>query len=718
MSFLFDLPFISSIFFILAGILIGHLLWFHDRSVDSQKMTGLESRYFKARGSARQRKREFVNLKKSAAKQESALADTQTQLLILRNKNSDLESAALEAGDEIKRLRREQESVVKKFADEESRSESLVAQLQEVLQQKTVLEKDAQSRQSTHAQLQASHQELEAEIQRLRASMDNHAQTIASDRSEISDLRSELGKRDEQVQFAGRQQQNLELEIAELKQLLEAKDASAGQRLSGYESTITQLQSEVSRLETEIDGLNQSLKDTQSDLVARCEDLDGLRDQRDVVAQKLDTMSAQNDTVVAERDAAVAERDALSVDLEAAANSLAQQRQLLDSREEEVDQFKGEIGSYQEKYEATQQQLIESRRDIDALQKSIAELNAEKDSMQTTIAQLSQVRDQLDESEQQLLTLNQTIQQLDAEKQSQQSTIEMLMPLKEQLSDSQRQAESLQSQIEQLEPLRDELSEIEKVLTEAKTANQQNAQQIESQANTIEEKDSEIVSLTKQLEQLDVLQQSLSEANQHSGSLKDENQRLQVVLREREAVLQQNQSQIEEWERSYQDLQTTLQEKEQFSIDQQKQIETLNTETAAMQNDLQKQTSRVAELQKRVEVKSAQYDKSLGEISGLTQSLNEQRESLTKLTADLADAEELRPKNELLLSRIDELMAHLKRVNSEHEDSLEANAAALDRIRDLETDLHSQAAKIRELRRERGSIRDLDAGEGEIRRAA
>ena len=77
MSTLLELPFISSIFFILAGILIGHLLWFHDRSADSQKMTGLESRYFKARGSARQRKREFVKLQKNAAGQEQRFVRTE-----------------------------------------------------------------------------------------------------------------------------------------------------------------------------------------------------------------------------------------------------------------------------------------------------------------------------------------------------------------------------------------------------------------------------------------------------------------------------------------------------------------------------------------------------------------------------------------------------------------------------------------------------------------
>ena len=202
MSFLFDLPFISSIFFILAGILIGHLLWFHDRSADSEKMSGLESRYFKARGSARQRKREFVKLQKNSNSQESNLAQLNEQLATLRNKNASLESAALEGGDEIKRLSREKEILGKKFLEEESRSESLVAQLQEALQQKTTIEKDAEGRQTTYVQLQKSHQELETEIERLRASMDNHARTIASDRDEIGQLKTSLTEREEQMQSA------------------------------------------------------------------------------------------------------------------------------------------------------------------------------------------------------------------------------------------------------------------------------------------------------------------------------------------------------------------------------------------------------------------------------------------------------------------------------------------------------------------------------------
>ena len=54
------------------------------------------------------------------------------------------------------------------------------------------------------------------------------------------------------------------------------------------------------------------------------------------------------------------------------------------------------------------------------------------------------------------------------------------------------------------------------------------------------------------------------------------------------------------------------------------------------------------------------------------------------------------------------VMAHLKRVSGELDDSLDANAKGQDRIRDLESQLHEHTVKLRELRRQRGSIAGLN----------
>jgi predicted nucleic acid-binding Zn-ribbon protein len=52
-------------------------------------------------------------------------------------------------------------------------------------------------------------------------------------------------------------------------------------------------------------------------------------------------------------------------------------------------------------------------------------------------------------------------------------------------------------------------------------------------------------------------------------------------------------------------------------------------------------------------------------------------------------------------------MTHLKRLSAELGDSLDANSKAQDRIRDVENQLHDHTVKIRELRRQRGSIADI-----------
>ena len=352
--------------------------------------------------------------------------------------------------------------------------------------------------------------------------------------------------------------------------------------------------------------------------------------------------------------------------------------------------------------------------------------HAEKESLQTQVSELEPLRDELSTNNE---TLRLSNEQLNTEKESLQTQVSELEPLRDELSTNNEtlrlsneqlntEKESLQTQVSELEPLRNDLSEIESVLTEARTVNEQRVEQIQKQVEQIQNQKAEIESLSARVEFIESIEEKLTATTQQFESVKDENQRLTAVLLEREAILNQNQIQIGELDEASQSLQLSVQEKETVCSDQLEKIETLNLQLAKLQTEMQKQSGRFTDLKKSFEVKSNQYDNSLNEITGLTKSLSEQRETLTKLTADLAEAEELRPKNELLLSRINELMAHLKRVNGEHEDSLEANAAALDRIRDLESDLHAQAAKIRELRRERGSIRDLENGEGEIRRAA
>jgi predicted nucleic acid-binding Zn-ribbon protein len=118
--------------------------------------------------------------------------------------------------------------------------------------------------------------------------------------------------------------------------------------------------------------------------------------------------------------------------------------------------------------------------------------------------------------------------------------------------------------------------------------------------------------------------------------------------------------------------------------------------------------------------KTDQHEGAAAEVAELERKLDDQQTLIGSLTSDLSEAERLRPENKSLQDRATDLMAHLKRLSAELDDSLDANSRAQDRILDVENQLHDHTVKIRELRRQRGSIADVtddESGDAD-RRAA
>jgi chromosome segregation ATPase len=128
---------------------------------------------------------------------------------------------------------------------------------------------------------------------------------------------------------------------------------------------------------------------------------------------------------------------------------------------------------------------------------------------------------------------------------------------------------------------------------------------------------------------------------------------------------------------------------------------------ATLQQQIESQSTAMEDLRHELTAKTRQHDDVLGKLASTTENLSEQQAAVAKLTLALETAEELRPENKTLQDRIADLMAHLKRLSGELEDSLDANAKGQDRIRDLESQLHDHVVKMRELRRQRGSITGL-----------
>ena len=104
----------------------------------------------------------------------------------------------------------------------------------------------------------------------------------------------------------------------------------------------------------------------------------------------------------------------------------------------------------------------------------------------------------------------------------------------------------------------------------------------------------------------------------------------------------------------------------------------------------------------------------------MSRRLEHQSDTIARLQSELTESDELRGENQSLQDRVTDLTARLKQLSAELDDSLDANAKAQDRIRDVENELHQHTVKIRQLRRQRGSIADIadDSSDQQGRRAA
>ena len=82
---LLGMPLSSAALFLLAGTLLGHLLWYRDRGKSSPTDPDLETRYLKVRSSLKQRKTQVKELQKQNASLDE-------DITILRQAHSTLRS--------------------------------------------------------------------------------------------------------------------------------------------------------------------------------------------------------------------------------------------------------------------------------------------------------------------------------------------------------------------------------------------------------------------------------------------------------------------------------------------------------------------------------------------------------------------------------------------------------------------------------------------------
>lgn len=287
---LLGMPLSSAALFLLAGTLLGHLLWYRDRGKNSANDPDLETRYLKVRSSLKQRKTQVKELQKQNDSIDEDLTNLRQAHSTLRAKNKRLEQISQSSQEEINQFRHSLNEAEIQLGDEEKRNQTVIDQLQELIEKNATLTTGNQAHQESFEKLDQQYRQCVSEL--------------------------------ETAQY--------ELDTSLAKARIQQTDQAQQQ------TTIRDLEHRIESTDQALEQVNESLLQTQQDLVARCKDLDALRSEK----EQLDEQSQADAQTLTQLETDLTlskqiqtERDEFATDLAAAASSLSEQRQALEQCE-------------------------------------------------------------------------------------------------------------------------------------------------------------------------------------------------------------------------------------------------------------------------------------------------------------------------------------------------------------------------------------------------
>ena len=411
---LLGMPLSSAALFLLAGTLLGHLLWYRDRGKNSASDPDIETRYLKVRSSLKQRKTQFKELQRQNESIDEDLTNLRQAHSTLRAKNKRLEQISQSSQEEINQFRHSLNEAEIQLGDEEKRNQTVIDQLQELIEKNATLTTGNQAHQKSFNQLDQQYRQCVSELETAQYELDT---SLAQAR----------------IQQTEQQQQH---------------------------DTIKDLEHRIESKEQAFEQANESLLQTQQDLVARCKDLDAIRTERDQLDQQ-SQVNAQTLTQL-ETDRTLSkqiqtERDEFATDLAVAASSLSEQRQALEKCESELELKNASLAEQKQQLSDLNLQLTDERENRSQLE----QFNA---ACQTQLAELeSQLSDKTAACAQSDLALD-VAQKTNADTQSQISglTLELAqsdtkkIAFRSKVAELQQLVEQQQQQVTELCAIREE----------------------------------------------------------------------------------------------------------------------------------------------------------------------------------------------------------------------------------------------------------------------
>lgn len=674
--------FISVFLLFMGGILIGHLMWYRDRSSDLQAIKDAETKYSRAKAAARARKRRFVLLSRDARSGEQASTKYRVEADSLRETLATETQRADSLQREMGKLQAEQRRFEFACRDAEKQRDAAREQV-DITATELISLRDRL-------------QDTESKLNAASTAAEKHADSAESVSSELTEKRARC------VELATSHDALL-AETRELRRKLESAQ-SHREQLSDEQ---TKLQREYDQLELERDQLAQLHGDG-------ARDLDGISQRGEQLAAEIDQLHIRYEELIVNRDLAVRERDQviehrdqLVIDLEsftiqhdmqvAEHDRVVNEHVLLvrerDALAEERDQLADRLTTESTAARHTDEEFIELQKEYDSLRdQHAAAISANRDQAslyESRQSEFARLEIALHESSIQVQTLqsehDELLDQLDERTSRIQTAIDGRVTAETALSEMEARIESLLNELADANETR---SHHEMKLAEVQSSGSELQSQAAKLHEAIRDRDQRIVEMEKQVaEQNIAINRHCAEAERlRSGGPKLK--QLEETIAAKSAQLVEANSNLQ----SSRDLAASL--RSEIGL-RDGQVASLDQAQQQIRVQLADQTALIARLEH--------------ELRGATARVEMAKQHEPRAAEFQQQAAAMHDKAAAMQSHSESLQKQLDSVAADLESSLDANAAMQQRVRQIEGQLHENAIAMRDLRRKRANVPALGA---------
>ena len=645
---LLNIPIISVVLLLLAGILIGHLIWYRDRGDDESTLLGLRGENNELQGALHEHKQAYLSL-------ESELEDYRKEWDQLRSANKQLELAHQATDHDISELNNE-------IARLQQLKDQAFHDLDQERQQRRALQEALGKAEDNTVRATNLTEQLQSQISAFESERDEISQLSYAKSAERESIESELR---DQVEKIGQQRdalrgdcERLTAERDELRQQME--------QLTALKAAHEQLQQTTDELEQERE-LLMGRVDVLDKLEAAHEELqqsnDEIRNERDQLQGQIESFTNVESAVATERDEA--------------RRRVAELEELVKRTSEDVTTLDESILSLRAERDELTLQVDDERSTREQLQQQVAkveELIGQRDSALDNVATLQQ----------QLSSMQDQLAAVDADKESRTELVEANETLQEQLESLSREHETVTTM------LADERTRLSKMEAENHRLSLAATESSEvSEKQTIELK----TQIETQVGELETLRTELEETAALLSRERHQREHLQTVLLDRK----QETEILQEQQRELAESVGTLETQNDALLSQVSELDSLRGEHASIKRMFEETNAQLSQTQEASRIAASERDELVARIS----ELNHQTTDLTQRIASISgERDEMENRLGMLAesqrSTINgkvELETVAEQLRNENE-SLQQRLTTLGEIQDDRADLEDRIGKL------------------------